>query len=59
MAVRVQAILDAALSRIAFPSFTLQHFAADDGKAGAGAPAAEEELATLGNSIVCVFVAFL
>jgi len=48
-----------ALSLITFFSFTLQYFAADNSKAGAASPAADKELATFGNGIFCVFVAFL
>jgi hypothetical protein len=42
-----------------FFSFTLQHFAADNIKAGAASTAADKELATFGNGIFCVVVAFL
>jgi hypothetical protein len=41
-----------------FLSFTLQHFASDNSKAGAASPAADKELATFGNGIFCVVVAF-
>ena len=42
-----------------FFSLTLQHFAADNSKAGSAASAPDKELATFGNGIICVVVAFL
>ncbi len=42
-----------------FFSVTLQYFAAGNNKAGAASTAADKELATFGNGIFCVVVAFL
>ena len=42
-----------------FFSLTLQHFAADNSKAGSAASAPDKELAAFGNGIICVVVAFL
>ena len=42
-----------------FFNFTLQHFAPNNSKARSAAPAADKELATFGNGIICVVVAFL
>ena len=38
---------------------TFQHFAADNSKAGSAAPASDKQLATFGNCILGVVVAFL
>jgi hypothetical protein len=53
--------LCAVIRAVAYHLFhlTLQHFAADNIKAGAAAPAADKKLATFGNGIFCVVVALL